>query len=125
MKSINELVIEGKFDGKPWYEFFLQVFNQDGEPQNILKGGNVRNADTSKPLKVEKYGTKASDVFGISYFNTAGVKMSYQFSIPNPRRGFVINNKVDSNNKYVQQLIQKNIKKLPYLLRDSNGNITN
>ena len=113
-------------ENEKWYSKYLDVFNQEGEPYNILIGSrtiNANNINKEKNIVVTKIGSDKSDVFGIKYYNKADIQMLYSFSLPNKNHTLMMSSTVDTKNSYVPKLIEKNKDKLPVLTRDSMGNI--
>ena len=122
MKSLYTYITENE----KWYSKYLDVFNQEGEPYNILMGSrtiNTNHIDKEQNIIVTKIGSDKSDVFGINYYNKAGIEMLYSFSLPNENRKLMMASTVDTKNSYIPELIEKNKDKLPILKRDSMGNI--
>lgn len=115
MKPLISIINEAE----AWYVPFLKLFETDVE--GILRAGVGR---FKKAGKVTHRGSSKSRVFGIRYLNSAGVWCGYEFELdwPGPKSQGVYTH---LSNPRAEQLIQKNIKKLPKLRYDSLGNILN
>lgn len=115
MKSLISTINEAE----AWYAPFIKLFETDVE--GILRAGGNR---FKKAGKVTHRGSSKSRVFGIRYLNSAGVWCGYEFELdwPGPKSQGVYTH---LSNPRAEQLIQKNIKKLPKLRYDSLGNILN
>lgn len=115
MKPLISIINEAE----AWYVPFIKLFETDVE--GILRAGGNR---FKKVGKVTHRGSSKSRVFGIRYLNSAGVWCGYEFELnwPGPKSQGVYTH---LSNPRAEQLIQKNIKKLPKLRYDSLGNILN
>lgn len=115
MKSLISVINEAE----AWYVPFIKIFETDVE--GILRAGGKQ---FKKVGPVTHRGSSKSKVFGIRYLNNSGVWCGYEFEIkwPGPKSQGVY---AQLSNPRAEQLIQKNIKKLPKLRYDSLGNILN
>lgn len=106
-------------ESNDWYISFIKIFETDAE--GILRAGGKQ---FKKAGMVTHRGSSKSRVFGIRYLSSGGVWCSYEFEIkgPGPKSQGVY---AHFSNPRAEELIQKNIKKLPKLRYDSLGNILN
>ena len=114
MKNINELLTEST----EWYVPYMDLFQKHAD--DILKSGGIRGF--SNP-KVKHYGSKSASCFYISYKNHAGVSVSYGFNIPTTSKIPSVGANSLPKNAYVNELINKNLNKLPKLEFDRLGNV--
>lgn len=115
MKTLSQYINESE----AWYIPFIKLFETDAE--GILRAGGVRFKQAGK---VVHRGSAKSRVFGIRYLNSAGVWCAYDFEMagPGPKSQGIY---AKLTNSKAEELIQKNIKKLPKLRYDTTGNVLN
>jgi len=115
MKDIKTYIIESE----EWYTPFLKAFQKCVRAimydSYVARAGDVDFNQVNK-MKVSKIGSKGSPVFSISYKNTAGVTMSYDFAITPPEdknvRVGAVAGSIDWHNSTVEHMCKLKSSKL-------------
>lgn len=109
MKNLTDVLLEAT----NWWGPFVKKFQEFAE--DILIGENI-DFDDRKDLIVTKIGSPKAPNFRIAYTNKAGRKCSYDFTLPTPYQGRMI------NGLPIPSFV-KGFKNLPKLNFDAMGNV--